>query len=569
MKRDRKTNGDWSTPDWLYGQLDDEFGFTLDAAASPHNTKCAEFFTEEDDGLKQSWAGHTVWCNAPWEPDLLGQFARKAYEESLKGVTTVLLTPYWKGYDWFDRYCVRHGQIRHVVGKVYFDGANGKKAGGDCVVVVFGPDVKGYTNGPSIKKPSNNRQEPVVEAAVVADHFYEVNGEFAEYGPVQALYPLGNGDEAWKCETEYGVKLTIPVSAIVPTTSATDDADTSPEDSVPEATEAALPASRPRRSYTLLSSVEPKPVEWLWPNYIPEGELTIFDGDPGTNKSSLAMDIAARVSTGREMPDGSPGRHGGVVLIQAEDSLTKTVPLRAQAAGADLDRIAVIEEATIPDDLSKIRKTVVDVRAKLLIIDPLMCFVDANANKEQAIRRALTPLRKLADHHNIAIVVVRHLNKSGGSMAIYRGGGSIAISATVRSGFLIGTSPDDEHLRVLAHYKSNLAPKAPSLLFEPVATDSGVRIEWRGECEYSAADLLAKPKDTRPALDTAVKLLLKTLAHGPVEAKEVQQQAVKAGISLRTLERAKAEMNVKAYRKGTGRHRPWIWELPGMGTQGK
>lgn len=305
----RDTNGDWSTPAWLFDQLDAEFSFTLDAAASAANTKCAECFTEEDDALRQSWTGHTAWCNPPWEPELLGQFARKAYEMSLQGVTTVLLAPYWKGYDWFDRYCVRHGQIRHVVGKVYFDGADGKKAGHDCVVVTFGPGIEGYTNGPSIKRPSRNGQEPVDEGA----------------------------------------------------TSATDDASTPPEDSAPEATEAELPITRPRRSYTLLSSVTPEAVEWLWQGHVPLGELTIIDGDPGTNKSSVTLDLAARVSTGREMPDGSPGMRGGVVLIQAEDSLTKTVPLRAKAAGADLSRIAVIEEATIPDDLSKIETVFIHI----------------------------------------------------------------------------------------------------------------------------------------------------------------------------------------------------------------
>lgn len=316
------------------------------------------------------------------------------------------------------------------------------------------------------------------------------------------------------------------------------------------------------KSYTLLSTVKTQPIKWLWQDRIPLGELTIIDGDPGCNKSGLTLDLAARVSTGREMPDGSPGLHGGVVLIQAEDSLTKTVPLRATAAGADLDRIAVPDKVNIPKDLTRIERTVVAVKAKLIIIDPLMCFVDANANKEQAVRGALTPLRNFADSNDLAVVVVRHLNKSGGRNALYRGGGSIGITATVRSEFLVAPSPDDEHLRVLAHVKSNLAPKAPSLVFEPVGVDGGFRIEWRGESDYTAADLLTKPKDTRPALDTAVAILLKALADGPVEAIEVQQRATSAGISLRTFERAKKELGVMTYRKGNGRHRPWFWQLP-------
>jgi hypothetical protein len=86
----------------------------------------------------------------------------------------------------------------------------------------------------------------------------------------------------------------------------------------------------------LLSAIEPRPVEWLWRDRIPLGELTLVDGDPGTNKSSVTLELAARVSTGREMPDGTPGLAGTVLLIVGEDSIPKTLRQRLQAAGADL-----------------------------------------------------------------------------------------------------------------------------------------------------------------------------------------------------------------------------------------
>lgn len=407
---------------------------------------------------------------------------------------------------------------------------------------------------------------------IIPKRMYAIDGKYKRYSPMEAQHPDDSRRGHWIMETDYYKELSVPETDILHEVRTSDDGrgqggNGKPNATIQEAVES--PSSVGNQPFKLLSNVKSRPVEWLWRNYIPKGELTIFDGDPGTNKSSLALDLAARVSTGREMPDGSPGIHGGVVLIQAEDSLTKTVTLRAQAAGADLCRIAVLqEEVTIPDDLTVIEKTVVAVKAKLIIIDPLMCFVVANANKEQAVRRALSPLRKLADRHNIAIAVIRHLNKSGGSKAIYRGGGSIGITATVRSEFLIAPSPEDENLRVLAHVKFNLGPKAPSLVFEPVGIDGGVRLEWRGQCDYTPADLLAKPKNARPALDTAVEVLLESLVDGPVEATEVQKRATAVGISLRTLERAKAEIDVKAYRKGNGRHRPWIWELPGLETEG-
>ena len=145
--------GDWATPDWLFNALDAEFHFTLDAAASPHNAKCMRFLTEKEDGLAQDWRRETVWVNPPWSAEAVADWVRKAYEASRKGATVVMLIPYWKGYEWFDRYCVALGQLRHVMGKVYFKGANGKAAAKDCVVVIFGPNVRRYSNGPSIRKP--------------------------------------------------------------------------------------------------------------------------------------------------------------------------------------------------------------------------------------------------------------------------------------------------------------------------------------------------------------------------------------------------------------------------------
>ena len=84
---------------------------------------------------------------------------------------------------------------------------------------------------------------------------------------------------------------------------------------------------------TFLSEIESQSVKWLWPNRIPLGELTLFDGDPATSKTSVALDLAARISTGRQMPDGTDGCRGGVLLLTAEDSISKTVIPRLQVCG--------------------------------------------------------------------------------------------------------------------------------------------------------------------------------------------------------------------------------------------
>jgi len=550
---------DWSTPEWLFEQLEDEFRFTLDAAASAANAKCINYFTKEDDALRHSWAGHTVWLNGPWDPDTLERFVEKAYDESRGDTTVVLLLPYWKGYSWFNDYCVKHGQIRHIAGKVYFRGANGRTLGHDCVVVVFGPGFRGYTNGPTIKRPGSDSEETETVGRISPGRWYEIDGEFKKYSPVQVMRPAGEAGDRWQVETEYEIRLTVPTTVIQAEI---------PDDAVgSETSENGRTTSQPRKSYTLLSDVLAQPVEYLWGDRIPFGEITVISGDPGTNKSSLTLDLAARVTTGRAMPDGTPGIQGGVLLIQAEDSVDKTLKARAIAAGAEVGRIAVIEDATIPSSLSMIEKTVADVGARLVVIDPLFCYVDGNAHNEQAVRRALKPLRQLAERNKLSVILIRHLVKTNGKKPLYSGSGSIGITAAVRSEFLVGISPDDNDCRVLAHVKSNLAPRAASMLFAPFDDHGTVRIEWRGECEYSADDLLAKPKDTRPMRDSANAFLLAILAKGPVQVEELQGPAAAAGIKWRTLERAKRDLGVRVYRRGKGRRRPWVWELPEVRTK--
>jgi hypothetical protein len=321
------------------------------------------------------------------------------------------------------------------------------------------------------------------------------------------------------------------------------------------------------KPYTLMSDMPTTPTDWLWQLRIPLGELTVLDGDPGVNKSSVTLDLAARVSTGSAIPGEKKALpHGGVLLLVAEDSLQKTVPFRLKAAGADMSRIAALNESlTIPADLPAIEEATRRTRARLLVIDPLMAFLGRDANNDQKVRQALMPLRALAERTNMAVILVRHMNKSGGRHSLYRGSGSIGIIGTTRSGLLIAKHPDDRNMRVLCQTKSNLGPIAPSLLFEPVMDESGVvRIEWRGECDYTADDLLKPSSGHEDKLENARTFLLETLADGRVEQAKVMAMAAKAAIAWRTVERAKEVLGVVSRRQGWGPGSKCLWELPNV-----
>ena len=126
----------WATPQDFFDKLNDEFHFTLDAAASPDNAKCANYFTEEQDGLIQSWGGHTVWCNPPYCRKT-GLWVKKAYEEHQRtGCTVVMLLPSRTDVRWFHDYILGKAEIRFIKGRLKF-GGNKNSAPFPSIVVIY------------------------------------------------------------------------------------------------------------------------------------------------------------------------------------------------------------------------------------------------------------------------------------------------------------------------------------------------------------------------------------------------------------------------------------------------
>lgn len=316
-------------------------------------------------------------------------------------------------------------------------------------------------------------------------------------------------------------------------------------------------------AFTPMSEVVPQPVEWLWGLRIPRGEMTLLDGDPGTNKSSMAIDLAARVTTGRPMPDGTDGLSGGALLLSAEDSIRKTMAARLMAAGANMARTWVATKPlSLAADLGVIERAALRVDAQLIVIDPLMVYLGRDSGRDQSVRQALTPLQGFADRSGACILTIRHLTKTASRSALYRGGGSIGIIAAARSALLAGRSPDDAGMRVLCHTKSNLGPIAASLLFEPVDVDGAVALRWHGECDHTAEDILAPPRSGSPKLHAAKEFLGSTLSGGPEPQRVVAEKAAGLGISYGTLERAKVAIGVESKRAGFGPGSSVSWHLP-------
>jgi hypothetical protein len=327
-----------------------------------------------------------------------------------------------------------------------------------------------------------------------------------------------------------------------------------------------------------LADVEPEPLTWLWRGRIPLRKLTVLEGDPGLGKSTIAFDLMARVSTGAPMPDGSPTEAGGGVILTAEDGLGDTVRPRLDVAGADVDKIVALKgvrdqdgKLRIPtvEDIAALTRACEKVEAKIVVIDPLMAYLPSQRNswRDQDVRQALTPLAKMAEEIGVAVVAIRHLNKSVGTQAIYRGGGSIGIVGAARSALLVAKDPEDHTRKVMACIKINLASPPPSLAYRiDQVTLDGIgdvsKIVWEGESPHTADALLAVPvsQEERSALGEAKEFLRETLSNGQVPAKKVQRLAEKAGIADKTLQRARKALRIQSNKGGF--QESWVWSLP-------
>jgi len=317
---------------------------------------------------------------------------------------------------------------------------------------------------------------------------------------------------------------------------------------------------------------------WLWPRRIAAGKLTLIDGDPEQGKSLLTLDLAARVSSGKPFPDGQPAVEPAVVLlIGAEDGLKDTVLPRLSAAGADLSRVRVWEgqrtnghcrPPVFPQDCALLRDTIEANQARLVVVDPLLAYLSARACSvnDQMVRQALTPLAQVADATRAAMVLNRHLTKGGqGRSAVYRGTGAIAIIGAARTAFLVGADPDDRQRRVLACTKTNLTERPPALAFCVRTNDHGrPYLEWTGEVDRDADDLLRlrggrKRDHGKPE---AADLLQEWLADGPQSRDRLYCKARGLGVSERTLQRAKAWLEVESEVTRHEGRTIWYWHLP-------
>jgi AAA domain len=179
-----------------------------------------------------------------------------------------------------------------------------------------------------------------------------------------------------------------------------------------------------------LAGVKPQPVHWLWQNRLPLAGITLLDGDHGCGKSLLALQIAAHVSSGTPMPDGTSTCPGGVIIVTANTNAATTQLQLLTALGADLSCIEILSYVpepdednptsryrpfSLPEDMGRLLEAVQRVDARLVILDPLMSLLShKNRWTDQRLHRLLSTLNQRLIEHNVACLITRNCHAKGG-----------------------------------------------------------------------------------------------------------------------------------------------------------
>jgi len=302
--------------------------------------------------------------------------------------------------------------------------------------------------------------------------------------------------------------------------------------------------------FVSLDNIHPEAVSWIWNNRVPRGKLVVFTGAPGVGKTQALIDIMARITVGGPWPDGSGcAPLGSVIFVTGEDGLADTIRPRAEAAGADVSRIHVLQATfnehgnrstfSLQADLELLGQKIEELGdVRLVGIDPVTAYLgDVDSHNTADVRAMLTPLSEFAEKHSVTVCGITHPPKNTGGKAMNAVTGSVAFVAAARAAFLfiLDTAADRT---LMLPIKSNLSPEKGGLAFriaQRLITDDilAPHIVWDGDPVSMTADEAMAAENGRnldpTAKDDAVEFLSGLLANGPMKVTDIETEARAAG----------------------------------------
>ena len=306
-----------------------------------------------------------------------------------------------------------------------------------------------------------------------------------------------------------------------------------------------------------MQDIEVEAISWLWYPFIPYGKVTIIQGDPGEGKTTLVLQIIARLTRGESIIDEKEQPQINVIYQTAEDGLADTIKPRLLSADADCSKVLVIDDRDTPLTMRDVRleQAIVETNAKLVVLDPIQGFLGADVDMHRAneIRPIMKHISELAEKCKCAIILIGHMNKCSAGKSAYRGLGSIDFQAAARSVLIVGRIKDEPEIRVVCQTKSSLAPEAKAVAFR-LSEENG--FEWVGKYDVTADDLLSGTvKGTKK--QAAMDFLESLLSGGQMSQTEIMELAERKSIAEKTLRNAKEALGIKSKRENN----QWYWSL--------
>ena len=380
-----------------------------------------------------------------------------------------------------------------------------------------------------------------------------------------------------------GESYSVPASTIV------EGIKSVPEVSVPNGkSEANLRNKKNNRKggsfpvYRKMSEIEPKPVNWLWEDYMAKGTFTLITGEPDLGKSQITLSLTAIVTTGGIWPlGGKRCKEGDVILLSAEDSPEHTIRTRLEANGANLSKVHLLDGIRKSDsnsdcklfnlksNLNELETMINEIKGvTMIVVDPLSAYLaGVDSYKNTDVRSMLAPLSKLAEKYDIAIVGVEHPPKSSNGKAINQVGGSKAFIAAARSAYLVSKDPQDEKRSLFLRIKNNLTSHSVGISFrlEEVILPTGEisKVVWGDEPVKITADKVIayyNRTEFQHGKDVQAEWLREYIADGPKKVTDVVEEAQKQGISEKQLRKMTVDLNID--RKKTGFKGGWEISSP-------
>lgn len=327
-----------------------------------------------------------------------------------------------------------------------------------------------------------------------------------------------------------------------------------------------------RPDLVTLSSIEAKPVPWLWRPYLSYGMINLLSGEPGCGKTFLALAFAAALTTGKIPYLGEPCLPHDVVYLSIENSPEYVVRPRFDSLQGDANRLHVLQGAVTGEgpkarregvrlsDIPLLDSALKQTNARFLVVDPIQSYLggEVDMHRSNETRPILDGLATLAQKYRACLLILRHFAKSTAGSPINRGLGSIDLTGAARTELHAGRRDQQS---AMVHAKTNIGEIGPSIGFE---IRDGI-FQWTGETSISALDLAASgmPEEDRDAISEAAQYLDDTLKGGAKPAGEIFSEAKEMGFSISTIRRAKIRLGVKTRKKSGEKYGKFEWYMEG------